>query len=329
MAFLKDSLRDWAAKIGTGARSSKGKDVLLYLMFVIVAFVFWMLLSLDNEVQRDFDIPLELNEVPDSVTIVSALPPSVNVSVKGKGSQLLRFLLSRSMPALKIKFEPTQGRDNQIYIGRQRLEARLREYFGNTVTIASCKPDSLKLFFTSRPGKKIKLEIDADVHTSLQYIISGPIKASVDSVTVYSVDDLPHNLTKVKTESIVRSGLKDTTRFDVRVHPIAGARIIPEHVTVTVPVEPLIAKKRVVTIQQLNVPAGYNLILFPSKIEISYLVPISEYSSDIPITVYVDYSSLKRGMTKLPLTFSIAPDAARNISLAADSVEYIIEKTAP
>ncbi|MCF0213153.1 MAG: YbbR-like domain-containing protein, partial [Muribaculaceae bacterium] len=38
--------------------------MLQYLMFVFVAFVFWIVLSLDNEVQEEFDIPIEIINVP-------------------------------------------------------------------------------------------------------------------------------------------------------------------------------------------------------------------------------------------------------------------------
>lgn len=327
MADTHEKLKKLNNWIGQGIRSSRGRDVLVYLVFVCVAFVFWALLSLDNEVQRDFDVPVELQDVPDSITMVTPFPPTLSVSVKGKGSQLIRFLWSRSIPTLKLKFEEQKGRDNQYYIGRQRLESRLREYFGSGTQIVSCKPDSLKALYTSRPGHKLKLVIDADIHTNLQYIISGPIKASVDSVTVYSVNSIPKNLKQVMTEPIVRNGLRDTSRYEVRVRPIAGMRMIPDVVTVTVPVEPLIAKKKVVTIETINVPDGYNVILFPSKITVSYLVPISEYSHDIPISVYADYRMLENGGGKIPLSMSGGADVARNISLDTDSVEYIIDKS--
>ena len=57
-------------KVTAALHSSRGQNVLLYLLFVAVAFVFWVFLSLDTEVQRDFDVPVELQDVPDSVTII-------------------------------------------------------------------------------------------------------------------------------------------------------------------------------------------------------------------------------------------------------------------
>ncbi|MCM1354847.1 MAG: hypothetical protein NC212_00405 [Staphylococcus sp.] len=310
-------------KVTAALKSSRGQNVLLYLLFVAVAFVFWVFLSLDTEVQRDFDVPVELQEVPDSVTIIGQVPQSIGVSVKGKDSQLLRFLWGNMSP-VKLKWQDNIEGDAMV-VSHQKLDSRMREYFGNGVQIVSCRPDSLHLPFTALPGVKVKLVVQADIHPNLQYILSGPIVANVDSVTLYSVADLPHSLKLVSTEPLVKSDLKDTMRYEVKVKPIAGVRIIPDVVTVTVPIEPLIVKKRSVGIEVDNLPDGTNLITFPSKIEISYLVPMSAYNDDYPVKAYVDFRAAKPSRKKLHVSLSSMPSIYHNVSFSPDSVEYIIE----
>lgn len=325
MSKFSEFLEPLKERFGTTKNRTNSKDVLLFLMFVCIAFVFWLLLSLDNEVQRDFDVPVAVTECPDSVTVITNIPSTLNVSVKGKGSQLVRFLWSKNLPQMKFKFADHLRRNGQFYVAKSRLEMKLREYFGAGVQIMSCRPDSLKMQFTSRPGQKLPLKIVADVHPKLQYIVSGPIEASVDSVTVYSINGVPRGLTEIKTEPLVRSELKDTSRYEVRVVPVGGMRIVPDVVTVTVPVEPLISKKRTVRIEAANVPQGMSMVVFPGTVEVSYLVPMSDYSSDIPVRVYADFNEMRSGVPKIPLTLSMASGMAQNASLAIDSVEYILE----
>ena len=50
--------------------SANGKNILIYLLCVCTAAVFWLFLSLDTEVQRDIDVPIALDNVPDSVIII-------------------------------------------------------------------------------------------------------------------------------------------------------------------------------------------------------------------------------------------------------------------
>ena len=320
---MNEKTRKIQEKVTAAIKSSRGQNVLLYLLFVAVAFVFWVFLSLDTEVQRDFDVPVELQDVPDSVTVIGQVPQSLDVSVKGKDSQLIRFLWGKLSP-VKLKWQDNvEG--HALVLTHQKLDSRMREYFGNGVQIVSCRPDSLRIPFTTQPGVKVKLMVQADIHPNLQYIISGPITANVDSVTLYSVTDLPHNLKYVSTEPIVKSNLKDTMRYEIRVKPIAGVRIIPETVTVTVPIEPLIMRKRFVGIEVENLPDETNLITFPSKVEISYLVPMSAYNDDYPVKAYVDFRAAQPSRKKLAVSLSSMPVIYHNISFTPDSVEYIIE----
>lgn len=320
---MNEKARELREKFKAALHSSRGRDVLLYLLFVAVAFVFWVFLSLDTEVQRDFEVPIEVQDLPDSVTVIGQIPSEIAVSVKGKDSQLLRYMWGKVSP-LKFKWSENVA-DNSFVITHARFDARLRDYFSSGVQIVSFRPDSIRASFTTHPGVRVKLIVQADVHPNLQYIISGPIKANVDSVTLYSATDMPHSLKFVSTEPIVKSELKDTMRYEVRVKPIAGVRIVPDVVTVTVPVEPLISRRRTIKLDVVNLPSDKGLITFPSKVDISYLVPMSAYNDDYPVKAFVDYNDIKSSRKKMPVTLSVIPEIYHNLSFTPDSVEYIIE----
>lgn len=326
MSSFRDKISATGSRVGSALKSTRGRSVLLYFLFVAVAFVFWLLLSLDNEVQRDFEVPVEIVGTPDSVTVVSTAPRFINVNVKGKGTQLLRFGLG-GIPSFKIKFDECAiaGSDNTFGLPKGRLESRLREYFGQGVNIVSCRPDSIILAYTTRPGVKIKLHVNADVEAGLQYIISGPVTANVDSVNVYTTGTIPRDLHVIETEMLNLTNLRDTVRVQVKVKPVKGLRIIPDRVTVTVPVEPLISRNRKAQIEVINVPEGAELITFPSKVDVTYLVPMSLYNTDIPLKVYVDYDKVSMSSSKLPVSLSLIPETYKNVTVSPDSVEYIIE----
>lgn len=312
-------------KVENAVHSSRGKDVLLYLMFVCVAFVFWALLSLDSEIQRDYEVPFDLIDVPDSVTLIGKMPSHLSVTVQGKGSQLIRFSWGR-MPQLKVRFDENVAQTNQFSLSHQKLDTRLREYFGQSVQIASVRPDSIRVEFTSSPGVKLPLRVNADVHPNLQCIISGLIEANVDSVLVYGVNGVPASLTEIETIPFSRSDLSDTIRVEVGLKPVPGLRIIPDRVTVTVPVEPLIAKTRSVPLDKVGLPENTGLITFPSRVTVNYLVPMSEYNTDFPIRAYVDYAHINPATQKARVMLSAQPSECYNVTVTPDSVEYIIER---
>lgn len=316
---LKDNTRRALA-------SRKGHNVLLYLLFVCVAFVFWFFLSLDNEVQRDFEIPMTITNVPDSVVLIGDVPPRINVVVYAKGSQLLPYTWGR-MSELKLKFSESSTFGGKTFqLSKARLEARIRDYFGQSVQVLSIKPDSLKVDYTTSPGVKLPLRVIADVEPSLQCVINGDITCDYDSVTVYSMYPLPYDLRYVDTDPIALSNLRDSTTVMATVQSIPGCRIIPERVPVHIPVEPLIAKRRQAQIDVINLPVDVGFITFPSVIDVNYLVPMSLYNADFPIKVYVDYNTLTPGATKIKVNLSPPPEMYHNVTLSVDSIDYVLEK---
>lgn len=305
-------------------RSTTGRNVILYLLCVCVAFMFWVFLSLDNEVQRDYEIPVEIDNVPDSVVIIGNVPRTINAMVQAKGSQLLRFWGGHT-PVMKLKFPDYTTPDHTFELSKMKIDSRLREYFGQAVQIVSFRPDSIFASFTTSPGKVLPLKINLTVTPSLQSIISGKITTNFDSVRVYSTSPVPNGLKQIETEPVTGTDLTDTTGFDLKVKQLPGMRIIPARVKVTVPVEPLISKRRTVAIEVKNLPEGSQLVTFPSMVEVSYLVPMSAYNDDYPIRVTIDASTLDLTKSKTPVKPSLIPDNYHNVMLHPDSVEYIFQ----
>ena len=102
---------------------------------------------------------------------------------------------------------------------------------------------------------------------------------------------------------IIRPKLTDTTSVLVKIKPIDGVRIIPDNVTVTIPVEPLIARSQMASVVVKNMPHGYGLLTFPSQIEVSYLIPMSAYNTEpYDIKAYVDLADALSGsnIRKIP-----------------------------
>lgn len=321
--------RSWArlaSKIHDAATSTRGKEVLLFLLFLMISYIFWLLLTLNNEMQEDIDVPIEIVEIPDSVTVISGIPDALKVSVRDKGSSLMKYRMGGIKP-MKINWNDYSSAKNKFLLNKADLGAKLRDYFGTGSQIVTILPDSLSLNYTTSPGRKVALKVIADLKPIFGSIINGPITTNTDSVWLYSVEDLPHDLVSVETMPIVRGSLSDTTNITVRIKPIPGVKIVPDEIVVKVPVEPLIARKQMATVIAKNLPHNISMLTFPSRVEIAYLVPMSEYNSEpYEINAYVDYKDIRNNTSgKLPVTLSLLPESYHSAEAVPDSVEYIIE----
>lgn len=306
--------------------SSKGRDILLYLVFVIISFAFWAILSLNNLIQDNYKVRFRITGIPQGVTMINDYPREFNVTVKNNGYVLLKYMIGDN-PEITVDFKEYANGNGQILISRQELEDMLVAEFGSGTSIVSFSPESLSIKYTSLPGKKVPVEIFGDYVANFQYVVNGEIVAVPDSVTIYSDAGNLSAINKVRTEKIISRNLTDSLYVKIAIQNIKDVRAVPDSVDVMIPVEPLVTKRSSIPVIVKNLPENVSVVVFPSSVQVSYLLPMSLYNDrlDDKFEASVDYGNIQGNKAKLPVRIEIAPEIYQNIQLETDSVEYVIE----
>lgn len=306
--------------------SSKGRDILLYLVFVIISFAFWAILSLNNLIQDNYKVRFRITGIPQGVTMINDYLREFNVTVKNNGYVLLKYMIGDN-PEITVDFKEYANGNGQILISRQELEDMLVAEFGSGTSIVSFSPESLSIKYTSLPGKKVPVEIFGDYVANFQYVVNGEIVAVPDSVTIYSDAGNLSAINKVRTEKIISRNLTDSLYVKIAIQNIKDVRAVPDSVDVMIPVEPLVTKRSSIPVIVKNLPENVSVVVFPSYVQVSYLLPMSLYNDrlDDKFEASVDYGDIQGNKAKLPVRIEIAPEIYQNIQLETDSVEYVIE----
>ncbi len=306
--------------------SSRGRDVVLYLVFVFVSFIFWSILVMNNQMQEHYKVKFAISNIPGNVTIINDVPKEIRVSVKNTGYALFKYIFGKT-PEVDVPFDKYSDKKGNVVIKKQDIEGMLVDVFGNDATIVSVFPTDISVKYTTLPAKKLPLLVSGNFSSNFQYVINGKIKSSIDSVYVYSDEQTLFGLTMMKTERVNMKELKDTVVYTVAVEKMKNVKTIPDSVTIVVPVEPLIAASSEVVVKAAHVPNGYRLLAFPTKIKASYFVPMSDFEKvkSCMFDVYVDFEDINKGYSKLPIKFANVPTNFQNVVLQNDSVEFIVE----
>lgn len=318
--------RRYYRKIKEELRTTTGRNILTFLVFLLISTIFWFLMALNDEVQEDYKVPLRLEEFPKQMTVISGTVPTINVTVKDKGSALAKFAWG-AKPVLKLRYDEfTRPSDNHLLFSEAQLNSALRGVFGSSASVVAVKPDSLHLYYTTNPGIPVKVVVDADITTLPQYEAFGSPRISTDSVLLYSNLKERLQIKELPTAPISLSRLSDTTTVEASILVPEGMRAVPSKVRVTFPVEPLVSKTRRLKVEPVNVPAGTRLVPFPAMVEATYLLPKSTYASaNSALRVTVDYNDISPGKKSLPLRLSGVPPYCQSARLVTQEVEYIIE----
>ncbi len=304
--------------------SGRLHNLLVFLIFVAIATVFWFMMAMNDSMQRDFNVKLEIENVPDSVTFISDPPTSVHVAVRDRGTSLLRVGGFQG-PVVKLNFRDFSN-GGLLRGSHSDILAALRATFGKSASILSVSVDSLRVPYTTSPGRTLPVETSAILTPFPGYVVAGKTRPEPARVTVFGPSSIVDTLTRVFTIPLKRSDLKESTQIPVDVKPIPGVRIVPSSVKLLVSVEPLVRRETALTIKALNVPADRTLMLFPQKVEVAYYVPMSRFNEEEPdMEVVVDFDDVARiGSSHLPVRFGHVAKSVIRPELLADSVEYSI-----
>ncbi|MDE7414202.1 MAG: hypothetical protein K2N05_10525 [Muribaculaceae bacterium] len=301
-------------------------SLVVFLLFVVVATIFWFILAMNDNVTQTFDVDLNIVNVPDSVTFINDPPKSIHVTLRDKGTNLLRSGVMRH-PAIYINFRDFASH-TYFRFSQSDLDAALKASFGSSAQIGSVSIDSLSLRYTTGKGVRIPIVVRADVSAAPGNVIAGIPEPLDRVVRAYSVTHNVDTMTRVYTEPIVKRNLKETTEVEVAIKPLSGVKYVPSKIKVLIPVEPMVKKDALVTVKANDVPEGVSLLLFPATVPVSYYVPMSHFNDeDIPVSVSVSFNDLNDGDVKrLPLSISATQIFVANPQVGLTDVEYTLVK---
>ena len=306
--------------------SSRVNNLMMFLIFVAIAAVFWFIIALNDNVTETFNVRLNILNVPDSVTFINEPPKEIHLTVRDKGTNILRSGVVKN-PTISLNFSDYAS-DGVFRVSQTELMAEIKSDLGGGAQISFSSVDSLRFHYAVGPGKRVPIVVHSNVTAANGYVIEGNPTPVQKSALIYSYRDEIDTIHVVYTKNLVKKDLSQSTRIKVKMVQIPGVRIIPSTVDVNIVVQPLVSKEVYVEVDPLNVPEGVNLILFPNRVPVSYFVPMSHFNDEnINVHVVADYNDVAvTSSSMIPVRISSYSPYLINVRLMTDSVEYTLVK---
>lgn len=312
-------------------RSPQGKELFTFFVFVLLSAGVWCILAINENRERSVQIPIELVNLPDQTVLLQNMPTHVEARIRDKASVLLSYNVGKIQP-IKIDFNNHSNLKDAIVVNNNNLAGYVDQQLKATTSILSFTPDSIRVGYIQGEGKRVPIVAKGNITTSPHCTATESLYTMPDSATVYGKAGILKNIDCVYTEEFELQNVSDTVRHEVRIKAIPDTRIIPNHTTVIAPVEEFISKSVTVPVTIADVPQGYTVMTFPSSIQVSFLVPMSQYSTVTGDNFLVgnNFESFRQADgSYAPLQVNSGIKYIRNITLSQDSIEYIINVDTP
>ena len=305
--------------------SGLNKEFLIFLFFLALSGAFWLLMTLNETMEREFKIPMRLTGVPRNAVITGELPDTVRVTVRDKGFTLVTY----DFRPLVFRFSNYADEDEgKGVIPLTDVQKQVLSQMYGSSKLLQVKPGAFDFYFTYGTSKKVPVVFRGKITTSKSYYLAHT-EFYPSMVTVYANKQQLDKLQTVEIEPFNYRNLQDTIRQAVKIKKIRGVKIVPSTVRLSVYPDVLTEEAIEVPITAINMPPGMVLRTFPSKVTVRFTIGASLFRTIKPnlFKVVVDYEELAANPSdKCTLQLRSVPRSVSKASLEIDRVDYLLEQ---
>ena len=125
-AGVKTFLLRKLGSVRSRLQSERSKDILTFLMFVALSFLFWMMQSLGEDMNTVYRIPIKYTNIPDNTIITCELPTSVTVHLRDEGAVLMNYNLE-GIPSFEVDFKQYANSRNAFILTSEEIKNLIKK----------------------------------------------------------------------------------------------------------------------------------------------------------------------------------------------------------
>ena len=272
-----------------------GRDVAVFLLSLLLAFSIWISHNLSLQYSSVVSVPvIALSNIEGHQAESSNTSPVV-ARCRTTGYRLLRKNRMSRRGQLRVYFSPDDlhhDTEDIYYITANELSGYFSEIFGDNVQLESFVSSSVQFRFPEENHKTVPVQVVSVVSFKPQYMPLAPMKIVPDSVIVYGEPLHLQNIDRVVTETVTLQNLSSGAHGMARLEePRGGVRLSDTEVSYVLDVTRYVEIRREVKVGTRNVPAGRDLTVYPSVVDVVFrcVFPLASDPTE-GISFYVDYN---------------------------------------
>ena len=305
--------------------SGLNKEFLIFLFFLALSGAFWLMMTLNETMEREFKIPVRLTGVPRNAVMTGELVDTVRVTIKDKGFTLVTY----DFRPLTFRFSSYADEDTgEGVVPVADVQKQVLSQMYGSSKLLQLKPGKFDFYFTYGSSKKVPVVFRGKITTHKSYYLAHT-EFNPSMVTVYANKQQLDQLQAVEIEPFNYRNLQDTIRQMVKIKKIRGVKIVPPMVRISVYPDVLTEESVEVPVTAINMPPGMVLRTFPSKVTVRFTIGASLFRTIKPslFKVVVDYEELAANPSdKCTLQLRSVPRSVSKASLEMDRVDYLLEQ---
>lgn len=328
--FKLDIFKDFLLKIFS-------KEFLIFLFFLVLSGGFWLMMTLNEDYERELTIDLRLTDVPKNVVITDDPDSVVRFTVRDKGFLIAAYEFTKELPPIYISFRQYNDGRGLGSIPASDIQRLIAQRLYKSSKITAIKTTNFGFSFNYGQHKQVPVRLLGTVAPGKNYNLAF-VRFYPETVTVYADKTTLDSIREAYTERQAITNIVDAKEVEVDLRKIAKAKCVPGKVKMKLYPDVLTEESVTVPIEVINLPKDKVLRVFPSNVKVKFIVGAyrlrtmprnAETKELLPVgfKVIADYNNVANGKAnRCQLAVVSFPGGVHNVQLATNAVDYVIEQ---
>lgn len=297
--------------------------------FLLFSTIIWIFVQFAKEYTQVVQVPLNYVNVPMDKSISLEKPDYLDLRIQDRGFIIIwKFQLFE--PELDIDLSATEAIKGRLVYDIEANRADIAKQLNIDFDNASFLKKAIYINYQLKEEKKLKILPVTNLNYAIGYSADEELKITPDSVKVTGPKSVLDTLETINTLLLKKDNISsdlfgnlvlDTTKLGM-------LNFYQNEVEYSQNVEKFTEGMVEVPVEVYNVPAGYNLVIFPKEINVFYQVNLKEYENveESDFRVVCDFLSVQAGEDFMFAEISDQPEFVSNVRLAERKIQFIIKR---
>ena len=306
------------------------KKINIFLLFLMLAFVFWMLIKLSRTYTSSVEINLSYTDLPKNKMFQTEPNSKVNVTLDAVGFTLLKYKFSKKNIEVSLKNIKRKSNTKYYLLSANVLKSVDKSFAKSEVT--DIDPDTLYFELGRSISKKVKVEADVSIQYKSGYHLSGALEVVPAYITISGPKSQVDSIIYVTTKDLKITNVFDTINSEVAIlmnDKLSKLTYSATKVNVQAKVEKFTERTIEIPVKVKNVPNLYTISTFPNMVKVVFQIGLSDFNkiNENDFEVICDYNLVESdGIDYLIPTIKSKPSLVGSVKIVPNKIEFLLEK---
>ncbi len=304
----------------------KRSNAKAFFFFLVFSSILWLLVQFSKTYTEVVEIPLQFVEYPKDKLIVPKAE-NIRVEVEQNGFQLA--WLNFFKPSMKVNLSDLPADSSSLVYNLPEHRMELARKLSLDIIHADFLDTEIRIPYETKSIKRVPVVSKVQVNYAPGYSSENKGIVVPDSVTISGPSSVLDTITHISTVSTVKKKVDKNLVSKVKLQKIdPKVAFYEDAVEFQLEVQKFTERKMKIPLTVVNAPTGVTLNLFPTTVEVTFMISVEKYELIKPIdfTIVCDFSEISEEQDFFIPQIETQPDFIKNATLSPRKIHYIIKR---